>query len=372
MDDRDIQKRLTTSGLLPLVLQAAVFAASAAAVSLSHTKRKSRTCDAAHSLVPFRGRLTVHFTTPVGALSRFLQRLPYHLYATDNFAHGTYRQPLETALKMRDLRPDPRGYVTALRIDIDRPDASTTWLDAEIPQPSLLVVNKRNGHAHAHYLLGTWVNLDRSKQLRYARVVRDGLTCAMGGDNAYSGAFTHNPLHPDFVVIEGPQAYDLHDLATYVDTAGVDKSTPIRIEGSGRNSGLFEYGRRFAYKIVRPIRANGHYEQLEAQVLSELVRANSDLERPLPFSEVGRTARSIAKWTWRSYAKTTRLRPRYASTRVEYEEQAAQRCSEAQRLFDDGLARREIADRLKISPRTVTRHLAERDTSMTDVTRMAV
>ncbi len=57
---------------------------------------------------------------------------------------------------MAEIAPDPPGWLTALRFDIDTDGGCAAWIEAELPAPNLVVVNPRNGHAHLVYLLGAW------------------------------------------------------------------------------------------------------------------------------------------------------------------------------------------------------------------------
>ncbi len=67
---------------------------------------------------------------------------------------------------MAEIAPDPPGWLTALRFDIDTEGGGAAWIEAELPAPNLVVINPRNGHAHLVYLLGAWVQTDFSDPRR--------------------------------------------------------------------------------------------------------------------------------------------------------------------------------------------------------------
>ena len=61
---------------------------------------------------------------------------------------------------MAEIAPDPPGWLTALRFDIDTEGGGAAWIEAELPAPNFVVINPSNGHAHLIYLLGAWVQTD--------------------------------------------------------------------------------------------------------------------------------------------------------------------------------------------------------------------
>jgi hypothetical protein len=98
---------------------------------------------------------------------------------------------LEVALTKAEIAPDPPGWLTALRFDVDSEGAGAAWIEAELPAPNLIVVNPENGHAHLIYMLGAWVRTDfgdatRLRVVRYAAAVERAYAAALGADRAYS------------------------------------------------------------------------------------------------------------------------------------------------------------------------------------------
>ncbi len=292
---------------------------------------------------------------------------------------------------MAEIAPDPPGWLTALRFDIDTEGGGAAWIESELPAPNLVVVNPRNGHAHLIYLLGAWVQTDfsdprRLKVIRYAAAIERAYTAALGADRAYPGRFQHNPLSEAYVTKVGRDApYSLDELAQYVDLTNPPpkKSPPT---GIGRNVEIFDRLRRWAYVAVADWRI-GTYdawyrvvadrgEQIAAGVGTESPRG------PLKANEVGHIVKSVARWVWERYgadvppllreariaAQRERERARQAAreaararsrmTRAEYVAPARQRRTEAQEMREKGIAVREIARALSVSIREVYRLLA--------------
>jgi len=291
---------------------------------------------------------------------------------------------------MAEIAPDPPGWLTALRFDIDTEGGGAAWIEAELPPPNLVVINPRNGHAHLVYLLGAWVQTDfgdsrRLKVVRYAASIERAYTAALGADPAYTGRFQHNPLSDAYVTKIGRDApYSLDELARYVDLnePALKKNPPI---GIGRNVETFDRLRRWAYVAVADWRI-GTYEawcgavadrggQIAADVGAESPRG------PLKANEVGHIVKSVARWVWERYSadvppllrearivaqrerEKTRQRAREAArersrmSRGDYTAPARERRSAATEMRRAGLSLRAIATALRCSLAEIQRVL---------------
>ena len=295
---------------------------------------------------------------------------------------------------MASIAPDPSGWTTALRFDIDREGGGAAWIDAGLPPPNLIVVNPKNGHAHLIYQLGAWVRTDFGipgaiKVMRYAAAIERAYEAALGGDPGYSGRFHHNPLSPHYSTRVGrDKPYSLDELAQYVDLkTSLPKRRPL---GIGRNVALFDRLRRWAYAAVAEWRI-GPFDGWHAAVRSRAAQIAGDVgaespRGPLPENEVGHTVKSVARWVWEHYkgdvppllqaardaAKRERERARQATreplrgrsrmTRDEYRAQASERRRKAEELRTQGTPLRAIAEELRCSlseVRRLLRHLVQ-------------
>jgi len=291
---------------------------------------------------------------------------------------------------MAEIAPDPPGWLTALRFDIDTEGGGAAWIEAELPAPNLVVINPSNGHAHLIYLLGAWVQTDfgdsrRLKVVRYAGAIERAYTAALGADPAYTGRFQHNPLSDAYVTRIGRDApYSLDELARYVDLNEpiLKKNAPT---GIGRNVEIFDRLRRWAYVAVADWRI-GTYEawcgvvadragQIAATIGAESPRG------PLKANEVGHIVKSVARWVWERYgadvppllrearivAKQERekarqgareaARERSRMSRGEYTAPARERRSAATEMRRAGLSLRAIATALCCSLAEIQRVL---------------
>jgi Replicase family/Primase C terminal 1 (PriCT-1) len=335
------------------------------------------TLGVAKSLFP-KGFPTTGKAWTTTALERFARTLPFRVHATNNFQRGTYYQTREEALDKAEIAPDPPGWITALRFDVDTENGGAAWIDAELPPPNLVILNPQNGHAHLVYLLGGWVRTDFGsgslKVVRYAAAIERAYAAALGADIGYSGRFQHNPLSGKYATQIGRnEPYSLDELAQYVE---LDAPLPKRRSplGISRNVELFDRLRHWAYAAVADWRT-GNFDEWHAAVRTRAGQIAADIgaespRGPLPENEVGHTAKSVAKWVWNCYtgdappllkaaraaAKRERERARQASreatrgrsrrTREEYTAQARQRLMEAGELRKKGLSLRAIAKAL--------------------------
>jgi len=283
---------------------------------------------------------------------------------------------------MAEIAPDPPGWLTALRFDIDTEGGGAAWIEAELPAPNLVVVNPRNGHAHLVYLLGAWVQTDfgdsrRLKVVRYAAAIERAYTAALGADPAYTGRFHHNPLSDAYVTKIGRDApYSLDELARYVDLnePALKKNPPI---GIGRNVETFDRLRRWAYVAVADWRI-GTYESWCGAVADRGGQIAADVGAKSPrgllkANEVGHIVKSVTRWVWERYGadvppllrearivaqrerEKARQRAREAArersqmSRDEYTAPARQRRSAASEMRRAGLSLRAIATALRCS-----------------------
>jgi len=283
---------------------------------------------------------------------------------------------------MAEIAPDPPGWLTALRFDIDTEGGGAAWIEAELPAPNLVVINPSNGHAHLIYLLGAWVQTDFGdsrclKVVRYAAAIERAYTAALGADTAYAGRFHHNPLSEAYVTKIGRDApYSLDELARYVDlNEPAQKKNPPT--GIGRNVETFDRLRRWAYVAVADWRI-GNYDAWHGAVADRgaQIAANVGAESPrgpLKASEVGHIVKSVARWVWERYgadvppllreariaAQREREKSRQAAreaararsrmTRAQYTAPARQRRSQAAEMRRLGLSLRAIAAALQCS-----------------------
>ena len=319
------------------------------------------------------------------ATERLHRILPWTTVATNRFSQGVYRVPASEAKRMREIALDPRGWVTALKFDIDGEDASTRWIDAGLPEPNFIVTNPKNGHAHLVYLLKAWVKVDPAKKAtRWLAAIERAMTAALQSDVRYAGRLCHNPLNSEAwnVKVARNEPFELAELHAHVDmhTPSRHWTTPAD-SGIGRNVDVFDRTRKWAYGAAAD-GFTGSFADWERDVADRVARYNSFPDHPkgdLPASEVRSITKSVATWVWERYAnrkpdpeavarrqeyerqrqaRRESARHRSMQSREQYVARAAERRSRAVKWRAEGIPVREIAERLSCSAREVYRLLA--------------
>lgn len=325
------------------------------------------------------------------ATDRLHRVLPWTTKATDSFSTGAYRVPAAEAKRMREISIDPNGWVTALKFDVDGPDAATRWLDAGLPEPNFIVTNPKNGHAHIVYLLAAWVQIDPAKKAtQWLAAIERAYTAALQSDARYVGAFVHNPLSPEWnVKVARDEPFTLAELATHVDMHVSRRVYNAADSGVGRNVEVFDRTRLWAYGVAARGIASS-FTDWSREVADRAAQYNSFDGHPmgsLPLSEIRSIAKSVATWVWEHYAqrepdaeavarrqeyerqrqgRREAARHRSTMSRGQYVARASERRSWAARWRAEGVPVREIADRLSCSVREAYRLLSALTESVTD------
>ena len=338
-------------------------------------------------------------------LERFARALPYKVRCADRFSDGLAWALRPVALLHDEIAPDPPGWTTSLRFDVDCPcdgkphvhhghcgRAATYWRDTQLPEPSFVVVNPRNGHAHYVYLLRGWIRTDGAEAqelpaVRYLAAIARAYTLALHADPGYAGLVHHNPLSGRYTTIVGANApYSLHELAEHVSLAPAPRRRAPEIRGDGRNIETFDRLRFWAYSVVGEWRCGSYRDW--ATVVAERALAIATTVRDgytstrhaFTDKEALGVAKSVAGWVWlrydaanpivaaaRSALRRQRDRKRAeiarrahgSIPRSEFLDLAQRRRDAALRLRDLGISVVEIAHRLSAGIRSVYRWLTE-------------
>jgi hypothetical protein len=235
------------------------------------------------------------------------ERLPRRPYCSDDLAQGVRVRGLAHALTKPYIQANPPHLRVWSIYDVDRPGAAVAWENSGLPPPGWAAVNRANGHAHLVWGLSAPVLVDspdlRQAPLRYLCAVESAFRERLQADQGYSGLITKNPIHPLWRTLRGPQlAYELGELAAWVDLPKhMPRRKPDEI-GLGRNCSLFDRLRKWAYGAIRQYWGgglDGWNAWLSAANGRGLVY-NGDFMFPLDGREVWHIAKSVAKWTWRN------------------------------------------------------------------------
>lgn len=236
-------------------------------------------------------------------------RWPRRPYCSDDLENTGLRiRSLAQALTKPYIQANPPHLRVWALFDIDRPLAALAWEQADLPPPTWTAINRENGRAHSAWGLEAPVLVDglgaRDAPLRYLCAVESLMRERLQADNGFAGLVTKNPAHPLWRVLRGPRlAYGLGELGEHL--PGLEKHRPKRRApdqvGLGRNVGLFDRLRRWAYPSIRPYWGGGlqAWNAWLSHCNSRALVYNGDFRVPLHGREVWHVARSVAKWTWK-------------------------------------------------------------------------
>lgn len=278
-------------------------------------------------------------------------QLPWPL-ATNNFETGVYQLPREKALARRNLQINPRSHVFNVVIDVDHPDAMLRAFSTELPKPHW-VSESPSGHAHVGYMLKIPVrrdNVNRRPEYLLAQVERS-LIRELGGDPAYNGLLTKNPMHPDWETRWG--ATELSTLANMAQQLKLEPNPTRHVisldDGcTGRNTAMFDSTRTWAYGAIRNYWEDG--PRLFAAVTHDhATMLNAQLPNPLSAAEVKGIAKSVAGWTWGKFSQDTFNEIQTARSRKAARVRTAKAVTRAERiqaLRDQGRTWAEVAAEL--------------------------
>lgn len=220
--------------------------------------------------------------------------------------HGKLRiLPKSQAIHYPLVQLNHPDWIRWLVFDIDATDAQTRAEDRGCPEPTFIALNRANGHAHLAYWLEVPVfiaGLKSAKSTAFYDDVKRGLTNRLGADSNYCGLLAKNPLWEGWAVQW--LATRPYELATLNDALKPgDKRRRKQAEmANGRNAFLFDALSKWAAKTCLRMKHQGMCEELfRERVLSECLKMNALLPKPLCQSEVKGIAKSVSKWTWKKF-----------------------------------------------------------------------
>jgi hypothetical protein len=191
--------------------------------------------------------------------------------------------------------------------DVDQPAAALAWEKGNLPPPTWAAVDRQSTKGHLVWGLSVPVLVDspdmRQEPMRYLCAVEEAFRAKLEADSGYAGLMTKNPAHPLWRVLRGPRlAYELGELAEWVDLPKhLPKRKPEEI-GLGRNVTVFEWLRQYAYRNVRHYKHNvRNFVLWQSHLNGKALERNGDLLVPLAGNEVWHIAKSVSKWTWHKF-----------------------------------------------------------------------
>jgi DNA-binding CsgD family transcriptional regulator len=255
-----------------------------------------------------------------------------------------------------------------LTFDIDRAGGALAAEDADLPDPTLTVVNPATKHAHMVYVLSAPVCTSiysKDHPRRYLEAIKAAYIQRLGADMRYTGLITQNPWNPAWDTLEnGNAVYDLSALADYVTLPSRPIGAAPRSNALGRNCTLFDGLRFWAYKAIRAYWGPGGAEAWHAALAVEAERLNvfGDDKEVLDAREVKHIVKSVWRWTWRTITpgnlseliRRTHT-PEQQRARVNKRWAKASKKEQGLRLIEQGLNNAEVARTLGVDLSTVKR-----------------
>lgn len=305
--------------------------------------------------------------------ANFYEKLPHKPYCSWGKGERTLIRSKSHAIRFPLIQINTPHLINYLIFDIDAPDAYLHFLDANLPTPSWIAKNPKNGHCHISYALKTPVcktENARMKPLRYLASIEYSYAKKLGADLRYTGVLTKNPLDTDWqTTFLSPLEYELAELADFIDLETKPKAAN-EVSGLGRNCMMFDTVRFWAYKAIRAHLAVG-FEKWHLEVLEQAKNANGAFLEPLPYSEVKATAKSVARWVWRNHAEAHAkfierqiskgrlggLKSDSSHGGKARSQQYSDMRQEAVKLHIQGVNNTQIAELLKVNRRTIIRWL---------------
>ena len=236
-------------------------------------------------------------------LKPFYDALPAKPYASESKSEMNIKTK-KYAWNNEYIQPNHPAVAEWLVFDIDNSNGLYAHHDANAPAPQMIVINPENGHAHLFYRLKTPVGKWGKSSYRavmYLTAVYASLARKLGADAGYSGNICKNPnslAWQTYIPNDAPDAYDLGDLADWLDLPSWSETAKIRNRGYdettavGRNVSLFHGIRKQCYAL-----AGVHSGRALLREIVALADAyNATFDEPLPSNEVMHTAHSIYRY----------------------------------------------------------------------------
>lgn len=218
----------------------------------------------------------------------------------------------EFALQFPYIQENIPSYINIIDFDLDYEDSAFAWQAKDLQAPSLVLVNKTNGHSRYKYILEEGIPWNK-KTRATSKLFYDVTGFYKDIISADKITFKQknlcpNALHKNYdLALEG-NVVSLSQMAECLEGrrykkehSGVFILKPfVEYVRYGRNCTLFEYGRFFGYNVTKEANSLG---DLKFMILQELkVKNETDIPfffpKPLPAGELQSIARSISKYCW--------------------------------------------------------------------------
>jgi len=317
----------------------------------------------------------------------FIKHTPKHPLCADSFSYGVFTQEKRIALTKRNIQINSSDYKRWLALDLDYSGSALACDDHLLGlSPTCVTINPDNNHSHVLFLLKTPIfNSSSSKTVKYFADIKTAYNHVLGGDVAYSGALTKNPLSSAwrklFPLDRDCIAYELGELAEALPDSvkalcAAAKDNHVRlqqakresaIEGNceGRNVALFDDLRHWAAYNVMHYRSTSHNCWIDA-LTNRAKEINSTFFPALPASEVKSVVKSVSRRIYPHSEADCRaeaaFKERQSSRGIQSgkvrQAQNEDKMTSAKLMYASGMSIRTIAEKLAVGKSSVARWLS--------------
>jgi hypothetical protein len=233
----------------------------------------------------------------------FEENLPKKPYCADELNFGVQVRSKKEALKRSHIQYNDQSFIKWLCFDLDINLSLFAFENKNLPEPSFIVINPKNGHSHYYYGIKNKIcktDAARIKPLKYLAAIENAFIEKFEADENFVGLIGKTPHHKQWRTFESQNLhlYDLGDLAEWVDLKTTKKRSQTL--GLGRNCQLFDALRRWGYKTIRHYKNTSTHADFFEDCLTQAQNLNNFIT-PLHFSEVKAIAKSVAKWLWTKF-----------------------------------------------------------------------
>lgn len=238
---------------------------------------------------------------------RFYQGAPHKPYYAKEKGCRTYIAKKEIAFKFPYIQHNQPALCLWMTFDIDHQNL-LLWDETGLPEPNLIVRNLDNKKCHLSYAIDSVCTSPaaKPKPLAYLAAVEDAYRKVLMADQCYTGLLTKNPYNDQFSALYAhDHVFTLSELEKHVELERHywTRKRAVNDEqyGFGRHMAIFHRLRFWGYPEVLKYRENGSsYNQWMDAVFSQCESYNT-FPRPLEYSSVKSTAKSVGNFCWFKY-----------------------------------------------------------------------
>ncbi len=207
-------------------------------------------------------------------------------------------------------------YLNTLAFDCDHEDV-LSFMDFNLPLPSLTIINNENGrHHHLYYLINPIPLFNTNKKTNsFLCDIYNGISKKLGSDKSYTGIISKNFINKNqFRILGSLKKYSLNDFSEFTKSHISKSEYKIEVQEPvfSRHIKLFDSIRYYAYSIAGESES---YDDLFNAIFLYAKTVNKNLENPIKIKYIVKNVSNFCwenkykfnknKWNWSGYKKQT-------------------------------------------------------------------